>query len=111
MAAPILTAKTGVWVYVGGTLLPKDLVTVTDDTDTNPTLTFKTQPNFSTVGTVSVTVVATDKDGEKAEKAVSVEVKAQPGVWDNYNPNKPTPEQLKSSEEMSYVWRQKGMRK
>ncbi|WP_242222635.1 immunoglobulin-like domain-containing protein [Bacillus cereus group sp. BfR-BA-01380] len=88
---PVLTAKENVTVEVGSKLTPSDLVTVKDNKDPNPVLSFKEEPDFTKAGKVKVTVVATDKSGNRSEKEVTVTVKEKEKPAKNQAPELTVP--------------------
>ncbi len=70
--APVAVVQ-DVTVEVGGTLTPEDLiVSSTDESET--TLSFKTQPNLSSVKSIEVIVVVSDTSGNTSEYPVTVNV-------------------------------------
>ncbi|MED1107664.1 adhesin, partial [Bacillus paramycoides] len=71
--APIITAKGNVTVNAGDSLSAEQLVTVTDNKDTNPTLTIG-KYDTSKPGVISVEVMAADKAGNRSVKLVNVTV-------------------------------------
>lgn len=72
--APKLTAKENRTVQKGQNLNPHDLVTVTDNRDTNPLLSINGTYNTSQEGNIQVEVVAIDQAGNRSSIRVTVTV-------------------------------------
>ncbi|MES5868868.1 adhesin [Bacillus cereus group sp. RP32] len=71
--APVITAKQGVTVHVGGSLNVGDLVEVKDNIDPNPVVTVGAY-DTSKPGTISVQVTAADNAGNSSTATVTVKV-------------------------------------
>lgn len=88
--APVITVNNKV-VTAGTKIDKKDLYSVKDNMDDNPTVKIDGDLDTSVAGTYKLTVVATDKSGNKAEETVKVVVKG--------DSNKSEKEESENSEE------------
>ncbi|OUB10738.1 hypothetical protein BK704_11755, partial [[Bacillus thuringiensis] serovar konkukian] len=72
--APIITVKPDVTVNVGQSLSVNDLVTVTDNADSNPVVKINGDYDTSKAGNIEVEVIAVDSSGNQATVKVPVKV-------------------------------------